>query len=340
MRKAVRAQSAAAVAKAKTQANLAEARRQRQYYADQEARFAVLASESFDETMEEHREEDPTRRALKKTSLDDGQVSSNDAPVYHYSSPTRQSSTSNKRNQVSSPSAHYAPKPTGDELAIYFEPGGLAELEVRSSIERAQNVVLALGPVGCGTAHHPNYGIFGDGLGKGYSQDSEMGDDENSFGHEAIDTSPLVSDKSIPAGCDRDSALAKVTQASTPPHAHQVFHRQPLEVDSANVSQLVQVQGEPNTRADGHAMSPPKFYHCFVYQEWQRQDQGPTPLRPCYNTYHLVSECSWSIDTLHFGRIEARPFGLNFSKSFSHYRYGRMQLHVYPKQVVFTTRHP
>ncbi len=68
----------------------------------------------------------------------------------------------------------------------------------------------------------------------------------------------LVSDKSIPAGCDRDSALAKVTQASTPPHAHQVFHRQPLEVDSANVSQLVQFQGEPNTRADGHAMSPPK----------------------------------------------------------------------------------
>jgi hypothetical protein len=59
--------------------------------------------------------------------------------------------------------------------------------------------VLALGPVGRGTAHHPNYDIFGDGLGKGYSQDhSEMGDDENSFGHEAIGTSPLVSDKSIP----------------------------------------------------------------------------------------------------------------------------------------------
>jgi hypothetical protein len=57
VRKAVRAQNAAAVAKAKTHANLAEARRQRQYYADQEARFAVLASESFDETMEEHKED-------------------------------------------------------------------------------------------------------------------------------------------------------------------------------------------------------------------------------------------------------------------------------------------
>jgi hypothetical protein len=115
MRKAVRAQSAAAAAKAKTHANLAEARRQRQYYADQEARFAILASDSFDEAMEEHK--CPTRRALKKASLDDGQVSSNNAPVYQYSSPARQSSTSNKRNQVSSPSDHYAPKPTGDETA-------------------------------------------------------------------------------------------------------------------------------------------------------------------------------------------------------------------------------
>ena len=60
MRKAVRAQSAAAAAKAKTHANLAEARQQRQYYADQEARFAVLASESFDEAMEEHKDEGPT----------------------------------------------------------------------------------------------------------------------------------------------------------------------------------------------------------------------------------------------------------------------------------------
>ena len=296
---------------------------------------------SFHQAMEEHKEEGPTRRALKKASLDDGQVSSNDAPVYQYSSPARQSSTSNKRNQVSSPSAHYAPKPTGDELAVYFEPGGLAELEVCSSIERAQNVMLALGPVGRGTAHHPNYDIFGDGLSKGYSQDPKMGDNENSFGHKAIGTSPLVSDKSIPDGCGHDSALANVTQESTPPQAHHVFHSQPLDVDGANVSQTVQVQGGPNKRAVGYAISPPKtsrsslrsssfapvfvpspfhancraprfrtrspFYHCVVYQEWQRQDQGPIPLRPGYNTYHLVSECTWSIDTLHRERIEVTP---------------------------------
>ena len=62
-----------------------------------------------------------------------------------------------------------------------------------------------------------------------------MGDDENSFGHEAIGTSPLVSDKSIPGVCGHDSALANVTQESTPTQAHHVCHSQPLEVDGANV---------------------------------------------------------------------------------------------------------
>ena len=128
MRKAVRAQNAAAAAKAKNHADLAEVRLQREYYADQETCFAVLASKSFDETMEDCKEEGPTRWALKKASLDDGQVLSNDAPVYQYSSPARQSHTSNKRNQISSPPAHYAPKPIGDELAVYFKPGGLADL--------------------------------------------------------------------------------------------------------------------------------------------------------------------------------------------------------------------
>ena len=81
-----------------------------------------------------------------------------------------------------------------------------------------------------------------------------MGNDETSFGHEAIGTSPLA----IPGGCGYDSALANVTQESTPLQAHQIFHSQTLEVDGANVSQPVQVHGEPSKRADGHAMSPPK----------------------------------------------------------------------------------
>jgi hypothetical protein len=142
------------------------------------------------------------------------------------------------------------PDPTGDDLAVYFKPGGLANLEVRSSIVRAQNVMrtsgrsnalvvartqvgqgtpysqglldcstednqggivlshtVATGPVGRGTAHHPHHDTVGDGLGKGYSQDSKMGNDEDSFGHEAISTSPLFSDKSIPGRCGHDTAL-------------------------------------------------------------------------------------------------------------------------------------
>ena len=113
MRKAVRAQNAAAAVKAKTHANLAEARRHHEYYANQEARLAVLTSDSFDEIMGDREEEVTTRRALKKASLDDGKVSSNVTSVNQYSSPARKSHTSNKRNQVSSPSAHHAPKITG-----------------------------------------------------------------------------------------------------------------------------------------------------------------------------------------------------------------------------------
>ena len=84
MCKAVRAQNAAAAVKAKSHTDLAEARCQCEYYANQEARFAVLAFESFNETMKDCKEEGPTHRALKKASLDDGKVLSNNAPVYQY----------------------------------------------------------------------------------------------------------------------------------------------------------------------------------------------------------------------------------------------------------------
>jgi hypothetical protein len=127
----------------------------------------------------------------------------------------------------------------------------------RSTEDNQDGIVLsrtvATGPVGRGTAHYPHHDTIGDGLGKGYSQDSEMGDDKDSFGHEAIGTSPLFSDKSIPGGCGQDSALANATQESTPPQAHHVRHSQPLEVEGANVSQPVQVQGGNNERADGSA---------------------------------------------------------------------------------------
>ncbi len=57
MRKAVRAQNAAAGAKVKTHADLAEAHHHQEFYTDQEAQLAVLASESFDEIMGDCNEE-------------------------------------------------------------------------------------------------------------------------------------------------------------------------------------------------------------------------------------------------------------------------------------------
>jgi hypothetical protein len=133
MRKSVREQNSAAAAKAKAVADLAEARRQRAFYADQEARLCVLAHENFDdEIMGDREEEIKTRRAPKKSSLEDGRASSKQATGSQYSSPARKSTTTHKRNQVSSPSAHYAPNVStspGTALEIYFEKGGVADQE-------------------------------------------------------------------------------------------------------------------------------------------------------------------------------------------------------------------
>ncbi len=118
----------------------------------------------------------------------------------------------------------------------------------RSTEDNQGGIVLSravvTGPVRRGTAHRPHHDTIGDSLGKGYSQNSKMGDDEDSFGHEAIGTSPLFSDKSIPGGWGHDSALANATQESTPPRAHHVCHSQPLKVDGANVSQPVRSKAD------------------------------------------------------------------------------------------------
>jgi hypothetical protein len=126
MRRAIREQNIAAAAKDKTLAELSEARRQREYYADKEARLAVLASESsFDEEMEDREDELQTHRAAKKINHD-GRASSNRIWESQYSSPARKSGISHKRNQVSSPSTHYAPQTIqspGTTIATYeFNP--------------------------------------------------------------------------------------------------------------------------------------------------------------------------------------------------------------------------
>ena len=90
MRKSVREHNSAAAAKAKTVADLAKDRRQRAFYADQEARLSVLAHESFsDEVMGDREEQLLTRRAPKKSSLEDGRASSNKATGSQYIKGTR-----------------------------------------------------------------------------------------------------------------------------------------------------------------------------------------------------------------------------------------------------------
>ena len=234
MRKSLREQHATATAKAKTQADLAEARRQREYYADQEARLAVLATGAFDEDMGDHEEEVSTRRALKKASLDDGRESSSNTTGNKYSSPARQSHTSNKRNQVSSPSAHYATKPTGDDLATYLEPGGAAEREVRASVRHAQRVLRSssrtrveqeaphlLGHQERGnTDEKDGYAISRvdpghatmTGLSDDSSQESGIDGDGDSYGHEAFGTSPLLSGKSPSGARDATSGSSTASQ--------------------------------------------------------------------------------------------------------------------------------
>jgi hypothetical protein len=281
MRKAVRAQSAAAAAKAKTLADLADARHHREFYADQAARLAVLASEdSFDEIMGDREEEVATRRALKKASLDDGQSFSNTSssgPLY--SSPARRSRTSNKRNQVSSPSAHYAPNLAADDLAEYLEPGGTADLDVQRSLLRAQTVTrpfsLSSATVGGptrfvqGTPHpqgqqNPGRSIPAgesllsraassglsrddtvappsvDSLDNSSYRDFEIDDDEASLGHDATGTSPLLSDKSDSSvGKSKIGAMAKATSFGAGGHS------------------LAPLHGTPRERMDGRAGSPP-----------------------------------------------------------------------------------
>jgi hypothetical protein len=198
-----------------------------------------LAHESFDdEVMGDREEELLTRRAPKKSSLEDGRASSNQATGSQYSSPARKSETSHKRNQVSSPSAHYAPNvltSPGTALEIYFKKGGVAEQEsfpgitrtsIRSTTARKEAGQKTLFPhnqqtyktstMDDGTVrtwattsrmqtwernpvHHPPHAEKTNDDANSIRhfedanvQDSDMDNDEDTFGHDACGTSPLA----------------------------------------------------------------------------------------------------------------------------------------------------
>ena len=132
-------------------------------------------------------------------------------------------------------------------------------------LSRVLSRAVAMEKVGRGTTFHqasqannPRHDTIGiEILDKGYHHDSDMEDDKDTFGHEAVGTSPLFSGKTIPGRSNQDSALANATQESlSSSQENQVRHVQTL--GDANLSQQVQFQSGNNERADGIAISPPK----------------------------------------------------------------------------------
>ena len=256
MRKAIRDQNNAAAAADKTRAELYEARRQRAFYADKEARLSILASaSSFDEEMEDCEEEFRPHRAAKKTNYD-GRTSSNQTSESQYLSPARKSSTSHKRNQVSSPSTHYALQPIqspGTTIATYFEKGGEAEQDLQATISRADSITrhyshtvddtgkavsfphvprpraVARKKVGQGTpypqARPPETPLTCD-------TEVEDEDEDESLGHGACGTSPLAPIVPIRPSL-RTSSFAPVILPS-PPHATTV-HEDPDFFEGASL---------------------------------------------------------------------------------------------------------
>ena len=74
MRKSVQEQTLHTDAKAKTLADFKEARCQRAYYADREARLSIIMHDSLDGAMGDREEEMATCRAAKKSSGQDRRV--------------------------------------------------------------------------------------------------------------------------------------------------------------------------------------------------------------------------------------------------------------------------
>jgi hypothetical protein len=163
--------------------------------------------------MEDREEELQTHRAAKKTNHD-GRASSNRISESQYSSPARKSVTSHKRNQVLSPSTHYAPQTIqspGTTFATYFEKGGEAEQDLQATFRRAESITRTCAPtlditgkavsfpqvprpravarkqVGQGTPH-PHACLPGTPL----SCETEVEDEDESLGHGACGTSPLA----------------------------------------------------------------------------------------------------------------------------------------------------
>ena len=98
--------------------------------------------------MGDREDELQTHRAAKKTNHE-GRATTNRLSESQYSSPARKSVTSHKRNQVSSPSTHYAPQTIqspGTTIATYFEKGGEAEQDLHATFRRAESITRTCAP--------------------------------------------------------------------------------------------------------------------------------------------------------------------------------------------------
>jgi hypothetical protein len=108
--------------------DLEEVRRQKERFANMEARLLALSQPAMDQGMEDCEESAALQHHSKKTSLSSTDASTSAA----YSSPTRISSSSNKCSQVSSPASYYAMDsrrpPTSPNVALqFFAPGRESE---------------------------------------------------------------------------------------------------------------------------------------------------------------------------------------------------------------------
>jgi hypothetical protein len=131
-------------------ADLKEVRQQKVTFQDMEVRLLVLMQGSTHHDMGNQEEEIATHHVSKKISVVNGSTAQTSSAGSEYTSPARISKSSNKRTQLSSPSAHYAtgrrhtPSPDKDltTLMQYFEPDGGSEQALSKAVSLTKHVSL------------------------------------------------------------------------------------------------------------------------------------------------------------------------------------------------------
>jgi hypothetical protein len=141
--------------------DLEEVCRQKERFADMEARLMVLTQDFTNHDMGDLEEETAIHHSSKKISINHGAAlpSSNAASSHVYASPTRINRSSNKWTQVSSPAAHYTTmgrhslspaNESATQLTQFFEPCGSAQ----QALAKAETISICLS-IGKGMPYPP-----------------------------------------------------------------------------------------------------------------------------------------------------------------------------------------